>query len=110
MRASAARAGVSGRKSTAKIRHISGRSEPRKEEGRARRRKGRKKNEGKVGRRARVVKGTRTNRHRFQWGKIERTCARVVLAGKGGKGIRAELKAGKTRSGYITACKCGEKD
>lgn len=24
-------------------------------------------------------------------------------------GIRAELKAGKTRSGYITACKCGER-
>lgn len=37
---------------------------------------------------ARVVKGTRTNRHRFQWGKIEET-----LRGKWG--IRAELKAGK---------------
>lgn len=24
-------------------------------------------------------------------------------------GIRAELRVGKTRSGYITACKCGER-
>lgn len=54
--------------------------------------------------RARVVKGTRTNRHRFQWGKIEEN-----VRGNKSVGIRAELKAGKTRSGYITACKCGER-
>lgn len=51
-----------------------------------------------------MVKGTRTNRHRFQWGKIEE-----ILCGNKSVGIRAELKGGKTRSGYITACKCGEK-
>lgn len=51
-----------------------------------------------------MVKGTRTNRHRFQWGKIEEN-----VRGNKSVGIRAELKAGKTRSGYITACKCGER-
>lgn len=29
--------------------------------------------------------------------------------GKSYAEVRAELKAGKTRSGYITACKCGER-
>lgn len=51
-----------------------------------------------------MVKGTRTNKHRFQWGKIEE-----ILRGNKSVGIRAELKVGKTRSGYITACKCGER-
>lgn len=34
-----------------------------------------------------MVKGTRTNRHRFQWGKIEE-----ILRGNKSVGIRAELK------------------
>lgn len=45
---------------------------------------------------------------RFQWGKIEL----VVLWGwrVGQVRIRPEPKAGKTRSGYITACKCGRQE
>lgn len=48
-----------------------------------------------------MVKG---NRHRFQWEKIGE-----ILRGNKSVGIRVELKVGKTRSEYITACKCSER-
>lgn len=34
---------------------------------------------------------------------------RGILRGNKSVGIRAELRVGKTRNGYITACKCGER-
>jgi len=118
MHTSAAHAGVSGRKSmvAAKIRRIS------VEDGAAPKRKValRRERERVVGRpdegkerRARVAKGTNEQ--------TEQTPASIPIpenierAGEGWNGgwtrrvgIRAELKAGKTRSGYITACKCGQ--
>lgn len=58
-----------------------------------------------VGKRHAWRKGQTTankHRYRFQWGKIEGDLKRARQVG-----TRAELKAGKTRNGYITACKCG---